>query len=75
MNEHDHLLTPQQAAEHLGLTVRYLEARRHRGGGPAFVKISKTRVRYRIRDLNDFVSERVRTSTSDLGRVGNRDGR
>ncbi len=66
MNEHDHLRTPQQAADHLGLTVRFLEGRRYRGGGPPFVRISKTRCRYRMADLDDWISERVRTSTSDV---------
>ena len=65
--EADRLLTQAEAAERLGLTPRFLEARRHRGGGPAFVRISAPCIRYRPADLEDYVAERIRTSTADPG--------
>ena len=66
-DEQDRLLSPRQAADHLGLTPRFLEMRRYRGDGPRFVSISKRCVRYRASDLREWVAERVRSSTSDPG--------
>ncbi len=61
------LLTQAEAAERLGLTPRFLEARRHRGGGPPFVRVSARCVRYRQKDIEAWIGERIRTSTSDTG--------
>ncbi|MCW5829376.1 MAG: helix-turn-helix domain-containing protein [Deltaproteobacteria bacterium] len=58
-------LKPKQAAERLGLTARCLEAWRHRGGGPRYVKAGYRIVRYRPEDLDSWVAERLVTSTSD----------
>ncbi len=63
----DALLRPDEAAQLIGLTTRFLEARRLRGGGPPFVKISARAIRYRRRDLLDWTASLVRTSTSDTG--------
>ncbi len=64
----DPLLTTKEAAEYLGVTPRCAEAWRVRGGGPPFVRISARAVRYRLSDLNHWIAQRVRTSTSDPGR-------
>lgn len=61
------LLTESQAAYVLNLSPRTLRNWRHRGGGPKFVKHSSRCIRYRRSDLADWVSQRVRKSTSDLG--------
>ena len=61
------LLTPKQAAKRLGLTPRFLEARRYRGDGPKFVRISPRCVRYRDSDLQEWIEARVRISTADNG--------
>jgi predicted DNA-binding transcriptional regulator AlpA len=61
------LLTEDEAADLIGFTARFLQERRHRGGGPKFVKVSARAVRYRPADLNEWAAERVRTSTSDPG--------
>ena len=37
----DNLLTPQQAADFLGLTTRFLEMRRYRGDGPKFIRVKR----------------------------------
>jgi len=61
------LLTEKQAARVLGFSPRTLQAWRVRGGGPAFVHVSARCVRYRREDLETWISERLRISTSDDG--------
>ena len=63
----DRLLSTDEAAELLGMTPRFLEVRRHRGGGPPYIRISGTRVKYSLADLHAWIAERRRTSTSDMG--------
>ena len=65
------LLTPRQAAAILGLTPRFLEMRRFKGGGPVFIRVSGRCVRYRLSDLIEWIEGRRRTSTSDQGEGGN----
>lgn len=60
-------LRPNEAAAYIGLTKRFLEVRRQRGGGPPFVKVSARNVVYRVADLDRWMAERVRASTSDSG--------
>ena len=68
----DHLTT-EQAAAHLGLSPRTLERYRVRGGGPPFVSYCN-RVHYLRGDLDIWVDERRRLSTSDTGAAaGKRD--
>lgn len=62
------VLTERQAAEYLQLSPRTLQAWRLRGGGPAFVRISKRCVRYRLVDIQAWAEERLARSTSDAGR-------
>jgi predicted DNA-binding transcriptional regulator AlpA len=59
------LMTEGQAAAVIGLSPRFLQARRYRGDGPQFVRISSRCVRYRPEDLDTWVRERVRASTSE----------
>ena len=61
----ERLLNQKEAASYLNMSSRFLEARRHRGGGPPFVRVSARAIRYRQEDLEEWISERVRTSTSD----------
>ena len=61
------LLTEIEAAEYLQLTRRALQAWRCQGKGPKFVKISARAVRYRQGDLEQWVEDRLRSSTSDPG--------
>jgi predicted DNA-binding transcriptional regulator AlpA len=51
------------ASKHIGLAVSTLEKLRVTGGGPRFVKLGRA-VRYRVSDLEDYVAERVISSTS-----------
>ena len=62
------LLTENDAAAYLKLTARALQAWRYRGDGPQYVRISARAIRYRPEDLESWIEERLRTSTSDPGR-------
>jgi predicted DNA-binding transcriptional regulator AlpA len=62
------LLKEQEAADVLGLSQTFLQKRRREGGGPKFVRLSSRAVRYRPEDLQAWVADRLRTSTSDQGR-------
>lgn len=61
------LLTETEAAKYLNLTNRALQSWRYQGRGPRFVKISARAIRYRLEDLEAWVTERLRCSTSDPG--------
>ncbi len=60
------LMTEQEAGAILRVTVKTLQGWRYRGGGPPFVKVGRC-VRYRLEDLQAFVTAAIRTSTSDPG--------
>jgi len=57
------LLTTIQAAKIIGWAPSTLAKSRLSGEGPSFVKLGAS-VRYRLGDLEDWVEERVRQSTS-----------
>lgn len=61
----DHLLTTRQAASYLNFSPRALESWRLKGGGPRHVRISARAIRYRRADLDDWITDRLRDSTSD----------
>ena len=56
------LLDTPSTAKALGLRPRTLEEWRRRGGGPQFIRLSATCVRYSIDSLNEWISERTATS-------------
>ena len=60
-----YLLTTKQAATWLGYKPRMLEARRLRGDGPLYVRISARATRYRLEDLQTWVNSRLKSSTSE----------
>ena len=60
------MLSVEQAATHLGLSVSSLNKFRLTGGGPRYAKLSR-RVAYRQCDLDAWLASRMRTSTSDTG--------
>ena len=64
----DRLLREEEAAKYLDLAPRTLQDWRLTGAGPAFVKVSHPCVRYRRADLDKWIAERVRTSTSEAAR-------
>lgn len=53
----------KEAANYIGLTKATLEAWRCRGNGPKFLKLGRA-VRYRKKDLDAFLTARLRTNTS-----------
>lgn len=60
----DDLLNTLDSATYLDLSPRTLEKWRLNGGGPAYIKLGRA-VRYRVSDLEAFLAERRRLSTSD----------
>jgi len=61
------LLKEGEAAKFLNISPRTLQGWRVTGGGPTFIKISSRCVRYRWEDLEEWIQERARRSTADLG--------
>ena len=62
--DHDGLLNERQAAALLSLSIRTLQSWRLRGGGPKFIRAGRA-VRYRRRDLTEWIDRRTVASTSD----------
>ena len=60
------LLTTEEAARYLRLSPRTLERYRVTGEGPRFLKIGR-RVLYRQSDLDEWLKNKSRRSTSDPG--------
>jgi predicted DNA-binding transcriptional regulator AlpA len=61
------VLRPPQASAYVGLAVQTLAKPRVQGKGPKHIALSRRSVGYRISDLDDWLSQRVRSSTSDPG--------
>jgi predicted DNA-binding transcriptional regulator AlpA len=58
------LLTQREAALALRCSERTLERLRVSGLGPKFVRCGRRSIRYRERDLSEWIASRVVTSTS-----------
>ena len=58
------VMTVGQAAEYLGLAVSTLNKWRCHGGGPVYIKMGRA-VRYRVKDLEAFITSRMLYSTSE----------
>ncbi|MEL6650769.1 MAG: helix-turn-helix domain-containing protein [Bacteroidota bacterium] len=58
------LMTVSQAAEYLGLAVSTLNKWRCHGGGPIFIKMGRA-VRYRSKDLDNFIASSSNETTSN----------
>ena len=61
------LLNTLEAANYLGLSKAFLERDRWAGAKVPFIKIGDRAVRYRMKDLDNYIESRSRKSTSDLG--------
>lgn len=59
-------VSPSRAAEMLGLSPGTMANWRWSGTGPSYCKVGG-RVRYRLRDLSDYLDGATRISTSDVG--------
>ena len=60
------VLSTAQAAKFVNMSPRTLERWRLTGGGPRYLKLGRA-VRYRKDDLEQFLAESRRSSTSDSG--------
>lgn len=61
------LLTEKEVAQRIGMSVHWLRRKRWSGGGIPFCKLGGGEggaVRYRPEDVEAFIAERVRKSTS-----------
>jgi len=58
-------LSNDEAADYLGLKSATLNKWRCHGEGPPFIKVGRL-VRYRLVDLDAFLMNRLRHSTSDI---------
>ncbi|MCG8050669.1 MAG: helix-turn-helix domain-containing protein [Candidatus Thiodiazotropha endolucinida] len=61
------LLTTTEAANLLGVSKAFLERDRWAGARVPFIRVGARAVRYRPDDLNAYINNQVRKSTSDLG--------
>jgi predicted DNA-binding transcriptional regulator AlpA len=67
----DDLLNSEQLAVWLAVSKQWVEIARHRGFGPAFIKLSG-RVRYRRSDVIQWLEQRRHNSTSEYKTRGRR---
>ena len=58
------LLTPVQAADILSVSARVLERWRGTGKGPQFVCLNRKSIRYRVEDIEAFVTKSLCLSTA-----------
>ena len=66
MHKQTDLLTTDEGAKYLRLSPRTLERYRVTGEGPRFLKVGR-RVLYRQSDLDEWLKNKSRRSTSDPG--------
>ena len=58
------LYSEREAASFLSVSGRTLQGWRYSGEGPLYARFSRRCIRYRLGDLNEFVNQRIRQSTS-----------
>ena len=63
----DHLITEAEAAQFLGLSPRTLQNWRNRDGSLKYIRVSSRCVRYRRRDLIDWMQSRTHKNTWQEG--------
>jgi excisionase family DNA binding protein len=61
------LLTTAEAAVFLGVSKAFLERDRWAGARIPFIKVGARAVRYRQEDLDAYIAQQARRSTSDTG--------
>ena len=64
MDDLDALLTSPEAAKMLRQSERTMERHRTAGTGPRYIALGHA-IRYRRRDLAEYIERHARTSTSD----------
>jgi len=68
------LLTTQQAAEYLSVSMAFLERARWAGSRIPFVRIGTRSIRYRKNDLDAFIEQSTCSSTSQYEEHDSRQG-
>lgn len=59
------LLTPEEASEYLGIPQKTLANWRSERRGPQFVKLESRLIRYRLVDLENYVSSKIVSTEVD----------
>jgi predicted DNA-binding transcriptional regulator AlpA len=59
------LLDTRQVADLLGMSVAWVEIARHKGSGPAYVRVTPRCVRYRRSDVKAWLNERCHCWTGE----------
>jgi predicted DNA-binding transcriptional regulator AlpA len=58
------LLTTQQAAGYLACSPQFLDKLRHKGGGPAYVRLGTDLIRYTKAELDRYIAKRTFKNTA-----------
>ena len=61
-----HLLNTKQASSILGVSAAFLERDRWAGARIPFIRIGTRSIRYRIEDIEAFITAQCKTSTSEI---------
>lgn len=61
----EQLLTTKQAAKYLSVSSAFLERDRWAGARIPYIKIASRSIRYRQSDLDQFIEQQIRYSTSE----------
>lgn len=64
----DTLMSTKQLAEHLGVSVQFLEIGRSKNYGPKFVRIADRVIRYRMDDVRRWLAQRAFGCTAEYQR-------
>jgi predicted DNA-binding transcriptional regulator AlpA len=64
----DRLIDPQGAGLRLGVNAETLKRWRSKGTGPRYVRVARSRVRYRVRDLDDWLDAHTVTPGAPAAR-------
>jgi predicted DNA-binding transcriptional regulator AlpA len=59
MIEQENTLTPVKAARYLGVSEPALRLWRAEGRGPKYFRAGQKLIRYRVRDLNEWIEARL----------------
>lgn len=62
----EHLLNTAEAAKFLGVSKAFLERDRWAGARVQFIKVGSRAVRYRLSDLEEYIEQQIRHSTSEV---------
>jgi hypothetical protein len=68
----DDLLSSQQVANSLGVSLSWVQITRGQGGGPPYVRINKNNVKYRRDAVVEWLKQREYTATAEYAHCGGR---